>query len=159
MTLTAAPLLGTGTALSIGTLGGSPTYTAIAKLNKITPPTIKAGTEDISTLDSGIWRQYIKTLLDGGELKITGLYASGDPGQQALQTAALASPNQTNGATYPFKLQLPVDGAAGQTTTGDVIAFSGIVTEFAPGEVQADKTIPLEVSIKVSGAVTFTEGS
>jgi hypothetical protein len=160
MTLTAAPLVGIGTALSIGTLGGTPTFTVIGGIQKITPPEPKYGTEDVTTLaTTGNTRVKIKTLIDPGEYQIEGLNESADAGQIALEAAFLASSNQVNGAAYPFKLVLPINLAGGQATTGDTEAFNALVTSYSEGEVTIDKTIPFKATLTVTGPSTYTEGS
>ena len=160
MTQTAQPLIGLGTTLSIGTQGGSPTYTAIKGIKKITPPNGKWGWEDTTTLDTtGVDRIGIKTLREPGQVDIEGLYESADPGQVALQAAFSTPSNATNGGNYPFKLALPVDLAGGQVTTGDTAAFSAAVTEWAISDDEVDKVITFKAVLKISGAVTYTEGA
>jgi len=160
MTLTAAPQIGLGTVVSIGTLGASPTFTAIAKLKKVTPPQPKWGTEDTTTLDTtGNTRTFIKSLIDPGEFTLDGEYASADPGQIALSAAFLAPSNQANGAAYPFKVVLPVNLAGGQTTIGDTFTFSGLVTDFAVQDEDIDKIVMFKATIKISGAGTYAEGA
>ena len=162
MTLTATPQIGLGTAFSIGTLGGSPTYTAIGGNTKVVPPKPKWGTQDITTLSqTSTGRQWIKDLIDQGEAQGSGFWESADAGQQALQAAFLAPSNQASGANYPFKLVLPVNLAGGQTTTGDTFVFYGLVTDFSIGDAEPGKPIPYEFTIKINGtpAPTYTEGS
>ncbi len=160
MTLTAAPITGLGATLSIGTLGASPTFTVIGGDTKITPPEPKFGTEDTTTLaTAGGVRTFIKTLQDPGETTIEGNYESADPGQIALSTAAAAISNQLNGAAYPFKFTLPINGPGGQTTTGDVYAFNALVLSFAVSEVEAGKLVTFKSSLKLTGPITYTEGS
>jgi hypothetical protein len=162
MTITAAPQIGLGMTISIGTLGGSPTYTAILGNTKIVPPEPSWGTEDVTTLDAANpYRQFIKALLDQGEAEGSGFWESADPGQIALYAAFLAPSNQANGANYPFKLVLPVNKAGGQTTTGDTATFSALVTKFAMGEGDPGKPIPYKFTLKINGSPipTFVEGS
>lgn len=161
MTQTAQPIIGLGSALSIGTQGGTPTFTAIGKAKKITPPQPKWGTEDTTTLDAGpaATRTFMKTLLDPGEISVEGLYESADAGQTALQAAFLAVSNSTNGAAYPFKLALSVDLAGGQTTTGDTFTFSALVTDFAIVDVEVDKPFTFKATLKITGAVNGVLGS
>lgn len=160
MTQTAQPEIGLGAVLSIGTQGGSPTYTAVGKIKTIRAPQPKFGTEDVTTLDSaGGIRRFIKTLQDPGEMDVQVLWESADPGQVAVLAAFGTLSNSASGADFPFKLALPVDLAGGQTTTGDTFAFNGMVTEYTGPEVQVDKTITWSFKVKLDGAITFTEGS
>ena len=60
---------------------------------------------------------------------------------------------------YDFKVQLPVDAEAGQTTTGDLIAFSGIVTEAGGFDISLTKQADIGYTIELDGAWTVTAGS
>lgn len=162
MTLTATPQIGLGIVLSIGTLGGTPTYTAIGGNTKITPPEPKWGTEDITTIGQATpGKQFIKSLLDQGEASAEGFWESADAGQIAVYAAFLAPSNQAGGANYPFKLVLPINLAGGQTTTGDTATFSGLVTDFAVGAAEPGKPVPYKFTVKINGTPvpTFVEGS
>jgi hypothetical protein len=159
MTQSAQPLIGLGAALSIGTQGGSPTYIAVGKIKNIKPPSPKFGQEDVTTLDSGSVRRFIKTLQDPGEMDVSVYWESADAGQVAVLAAFSTLSNSTNGADYPWKLQFPVNLEGGQTSTGDLFAFSGFVSEYTGPETQPDKTITWGFKVKIDGAITITEGS
>ena len=160
MTLTAKPLVGIGAVLSIGTLGGTPTFTAINGIKQFKSPSQKWSTEDVTTLDStGGARVFVKTIQDPGGADISLMWESADAGQIALWNAFAASSNQANGAAYPFKLVLPINGAGGQTTTGDTFTFSALVTDVQNPEVQVDKAITWSVKLQVSGPITYVEGT
>jgi hypothetical protein len=160
MTQTAAPVIGLGAVLSIGTQGGSPTYAAVGKIKTIKAPQPKFGTEDTTTIDTaGGVRTFIKTLQDPGEMDVSVLWESADAGQVSVLAAFNTLSNSANGAAYPFKLALPIDLPGGQTTTGDTFTFNALVTEYTGPEVQADKTITWSFKCKLSGAITFAEGA
>jgi hypothetical protein len=159
MTVSAQPTIGLGAVLSIGTQGGSPTYTAIGKIKTIKAPQPKFGTEDVTTLDSGAIRKFIKTLQDPGEMDVSVLWESADVGQVAVLAAFATISNSANGADYPFKLALPVNLSGGETTTADIFTFSGLVTDYSGPELQPDKTITWSFKVKIDGAITFAEGS
>jgi hypothetical protein len=160
MTQTAQPLIGLGATLSIGTQGGTPTYTAINGVKKITPPKPKWGTEDVTTLATpNTGRRKIKTLLDNGEVAFEGEYESADPGQAAMSAAFLTPSNSASGAAYPFKLVLPIDLAGGQTTIGDTVTFNAMVTGWEMSDVEIDKAVTFSGSLTIDGPVTVTPGS
>lgn len=160
MTQTASPEIGLGGQLSIGTQGGSPTYTVINGIKQCKAPAGKWGTEDTTVLGTtGGFRTFVKTLCDEGEVDVSMIWESADTGQEALVTAYGTLSNSTNGGAYPFKLALPVDLSGGQTTTGDTYTFNALVTEFGRPELQPDKVILWSVRLKVTGAVTFAAGS
>lgn len=160
MTQTAQPILGLGTVISIGTQGASPTFTAVNKVKKVTPPKPKWDTEDVTTLDTpNTGRIFAKTLLNNGEVSIEGEWESADPGQVALAAALTSAPVAVYGQNYPFKIVLPVDTVGGQTSTGDTLTFSALVIGFEIGEASIDKIVPFSASLKVTGALTFVEGA
>ena len=160
MTQTAQPIIGLGAVLSIGTQTASPTYTVVNKIKKVTPPKPKWGTEDVTTLDTpNTGRLKIKTLLDNGEVQISGEWESADPGQVALAAAFSSAAIAVYGTAYPFKIALPIDIAGGQTTTGDTSTFNALVTGWEIDDVEIDKVVGFTASLTISGPITFTEGS
>lgn len=160
MTQSAAPIIGQGSQLSIGTQGGSPTFTAIVGIRSVKAPAGKWGTEDITTLTtSGFSRRFIKTLEEAGEADVSLIWESADPGQVAILAAYAQGSNIALGGDFPFKLVLPINLPGGQTTTADTLTFNALVTDFTRPEVQVDKTITWSFKLKVDGAVTITEGS
>jgi hypothetical protein len=160
MTQTATPLIGLGAALSIGTQGGSPTYTVVNGVKSVKLPDGKFGTEDVTVLGtSGYSRRFIKTLEEAGEVDVSMLWESADPGQAELLTAYATIENSTNGSKFPFKGALLINAPGGQVSTGDTFTFSAMVIGFKRPEVQPDKTIMWGVTLKVDGAVTLADGS
>jgi hypothetical protein len=148
-----------GTAVSAtgGTVTGG---TIINFVQKITPPKPKWGTWDKTNLNTpNTGRLKGKTLLDNGEVKIEGFYASADPGQTALAAAFLISPNSTNGDAFGFLIEEPVNLAGGQTTQGDIIVFNATVTEWEIGESETGKEIPFMSTLTVTGPITVTLGT
>lgn len=158
MTQVAAPLIGSGITMSIGTQGATPAYTAISGLTKVTPPAQKFGTTDVTTLTTG-FKKVLKTIPDYGEVTIEGIYESADPGQAALAAAFGTLANSTNGGDYPFEIQMPPNLAGGQTTTGDLVKFVGPVTEFATDQESAEKEVTFKATIKVNAAPVVTLGA
>ena len=142
---------GKGTVFSIGTSGLTPTYSAVAELKTFSFSGSKNDTEDVTNSDSaGRAREFIVTLLDAGEISLSGNYVASDAGQVAL-TAAFNS-----GAILPYKIQLPV--APNQTTSGDVITFIGLMVE-NDLNLSFDKAIAFSAKIRISGITTYTSGS
>jgi hypothetical protein len=47
----------------------------------------------------------------------------------------------------------------GQTTAGNLYAFSGYVQEFPAPDVQFDKVVNFKVTIKLTTVITLTQGS
>jgi hypothetical protein len=158
MPQTAAPLIGSGITMSIGTQGATPAYTPISGLTKVTPPPQKFGTTDTTTLTTG-YKKVMKTIPDYGEVTIEGIYESADPGQIALAAAFGTLANSTNGGDYPFEIQMPPNLAGGQTATGDLVKFVGPVTEFATDQESAEKEVTFKATIKVNAMPVVTLGS
>jgi hypothetical protein len=158
MTQTAAPLIGSGISISIGTQGATPSYTPIAGVTKITPPAQKFGTTDITTLATG-FKKVLKTIPDYGEVSIEGIYESADPGQAALAAAFAMLGNSTYGGDFPFEIQMPPNLAGGQTATGDLLKFLGPVTEFATDQESAEKEVTFKATIKVNAQPVVTLGA
>ena len=57
-----------GTLLKMGDGGSPEAFTTIAEVLDITGPQLEAGTEEVTNQDSAGWREYIVTLLSGGEV-------------------------------------------------------------------------------------------
>ena len=132
----------------------------VNKIKKITPPKPKWGTEDVTTLDTpNTGRRKIKTLLDQGEMQISGEWESADPGQVALAAAFSSAAIAVYGTAYPFKIALPIDIAGGQTTTGDTITFNAHVTGWEIDDVEIDKVVAFSAALTIDGAITFAEGA
>jgi len=142
---------GKGTVFSIGTAGVTPTYTGVSELKTFSFSGTKNDTEDVTNSDSaGRAREFLVTLLDSGEISVSGNYVASDAGQIAFRAAF------NSGVILPFKIQLPL--APGQTTLGDLFTFLGLVTENAL-DLQFDKATSFAGKVKISGLITYTEGS
>jgi hypothetical protein len=169
MTETAQPIIGVSSKLYIATSQATPPTiaagvvtggTAVGKIKTIKAPQPKFGTEDTTTLDTPVGtRTFIKTLQDPGDMDVNVLWESADPGQTAVLTAFNTQSNSANGAAFPFLLVLPTNLEGGQTTEGDAFAFSALVTDYSGPELQVDKTIAWSFKVKITGPITFTEGS
>jgi predicted secreted protein len=144
---------GFGTILSIGTSGGTPTYTAIAEIKGIQLSGSQNKTEDVTNMGSpGRAEEFIVTTLMAGEFTLNGNKESlsGDAGQVAMNAAF------SSGAVLPFKIVFPLGPA--QTTTGDTYTFTAMVEELS-WDSQFDKAITFSAKLKVSGVITATAGS
>lgn len=144
---------GKGTVFSIGTVGDTPVYTPVAELKTFSFSGTKNDSEDITNSDSaGRYKEWLVTLADSGEISIAGNYVPADAGQIAFDSAF------DSGLRYPFKIQLPINPNAGQTTVGDTISFLGFVTE-NDLDIDYSKAITFQSKIKITGPRTFTTGS
>jgi predicted secreted protein len=149
--ITVSPAPGTQTAVNFtATLL---TYTKVAELKTLDFSGSKNDTEDVTNFDSaGRAKEFVVTLLDMGEIKISGNYIVTDAGQTAFRAAFLS------GLKLSFEIQLPINTNAGQTTSGDVWTFLGAVTEL-DNTFAYDKAITFSATVKVSGLIDVTPGS
>lgn len=116
------------------------TYTDLAEVLSITPPSIAVETIDATHMgsDDG-FREFIASLKDGGECAVTLNYV--EASATLLQTLVLAG-------RETFKITL-----AG----GSTLIFTGIPTSFAIDEVVIDDKMTMTFNIKVSGKPVYAE--
>ena len=114
------------------------TYTALAEVLSITPPSISVETVDVTHMgsDDG-FREYIASLKDGGEVTVNLNYV--EASATLLQTLVLAG-METFRVTFP-----------GSST----FTFTGIPTAFSFDDVVIDDKVAMSLTIKVSGKPVF----
>jgi hypothetical protein len=147
---------GKGTIFSIGVAGSPETFTAVAQVKTPQLSGQKASYDDITNLDSpqsgaAIVEEALPAKMSPGEIALAGIFLPGDAGQTALGSAFASQ------ALTDFKLQLPK--APGQTTSGNLYAFSGYVQDYPAPEVSFDKTVTFKCTIKLNTLLTVTPGS
>ena len=143
--------IGKGTVLKFGS-------TAVAQLKTLQFAGQKINFEDISNLDSPVLGtsavplgENLPNKAEPGTMALAGIFLPSDTGQLALETAYLGA------ALSSFSIQLPM--GPGQTTQGNLYAFSGYIVEQPLPDVQFDKTLTFKTTIQVAGAITITPGS
>jgi hypothetical protein len=114
------------------------TYTALAEVLSVTPPSISVETIDATHMgsDDG-FREFIASLKDGGECTVNMNYV--EASATLLQTLVLAG-------METFKITFP-----GSST----VVFTGIPTAFTFDDVVIDDKIAMSLTIKVSGKPVF----
>lgn len=131
-----------GTTLKFTPAGG--TQVVVGKLTSVGEIAPEAEEVDITTLEStGGYREYMQGFRDSGELEITGFHDADDAGQTALRTAF------ASGASGAFEVKFPDDTA---------VTFSGFIKSHTIGSAEVDGAIGFGAMIRISGAVTVTEG-
>lgn len=131
-----------GTTLKFTPAGG--TQVVVGKLTSVGEIAPEAEEVDITTLEStGGYREYMQGFRDSGELEITGFHDADDAGQTALRTAF------ASGASGAFEVKFPDDTA---------VTFSGFIKSHTIGSAEVDGAIGFGAAIRISGAVTVTEG-
>ena len=101
------------------------TYTVISRQGSLTGLGLSVKTEDVTAQDSGTpWRQYVPTLLDGGNLSFDMFFIPGDVGQNAVLALFTGRGwNNTPGLPIPFKLVFSDPDATVWTYNGFVTSF------------------------------------
>jgi len=128
---------------------GGTTFTSIPEVKGLIVPETQIEYQDATNLDStGGFREFIPGLNDAGEITIPAGYTSG--------AYAEAEGYRSNKTLVYFKTELPKE--TGQTTTGDLFEFTGYISPALETNDVGD-IIALNLNIRTSGAVTFTEGS
>jgi hypothetical protein len=145
---------GRGTVVSIGGLtgGGGTTFTPILELKSSGISGSEWTEEDVSNFNSGANKEWLTTMLDSGTVDLAGNRITGDPGQQALAAAF------DSGLKYDFKIQLPINSQAGQTTSGDLFTFSALVKS-SETTIETTKAVTRNFKLHISGPITETAGS
>lgn len=135
-----------GTQLQRGTNPLAPTgYTTIAEVIKITRSGSKADLADVTNMDSGVFREFLPTVLDSGEVSIEFNLLPGS----ATQATLLSDFN--NQTLSPYKIELP-GGTLGTWIFNAYVVSDDFDLEYSK---QGHKTVKL----KITGGVTYTAGT
>jgi hypothetical protein len=151
-----ASVLGTATVVSIGSITGgtgTETFVPIDEISDAKFSGRKRATTTTTNFQSLNKARKLGTILDCGTLSLTFNRVPNDPGQLALSAA------NVEGSAYDFTVQLPVNAKVGQTTKGDLITLSGIVTECSGFDVSLSKQAEITATIEIDGDYSFTAGS
>ena len=108
--------------------------------------------EDTTNFQSGISKEYLKTLLDSGKMALVGNRVSTDAGQTALRAAFLDNAN-----AYGFQLMYPLE--PGQTTTGDTEVFNALVESYDVTDQHAARSSRSRPACSAPDPRSYTEGS
>ena len=148
---------GNSTTISIGGYTGSTseTFTAIGEVKDASRTGLKRGIAEVTSFSSGNRARKLATVLDEGQVEFTCARIANDAGQLALLAAAYVEPP----VAYDFQVQLPVNPHAGQTTVGDLYAFSALVSLPGTFDISLTKESDLKFTLDIDGAVTVTRGS
>jgi hypothetical protein len=142
---------GLGTLLQINTSGDSPpSWTTINEVIDFSMSG-KNMFDDTTNMQSTA-KEFLATLPDPGKLTCTMNRVSTDAGQKAIFNA-FNTRNRMN-----FQIVLPINYAAGQTTTGDTYSFLAYVETLQP-DFKTDKKVVSKMDLQITGGVGFVEGS
>lgn len=146
----AAPLFGTtvaypgyGSSLASGGTTGS-AYTNIGQLKKFNFNGLKADFDEITNLSSpSIFKEWMKTTVDGSEVSFDGVLNPTDTVTQSLLTNIATSGSN---ALFYWKIT---------TTDGSTFVFTAYVSDFKLGA-EYNKAITFSGSLKIVGNITAT---
>lgn len=132
-----------GAAFEIGD-GGDPSeaFTAVAQVRTISGPSMSAETIDVSTHDGAGYREFVASLLDGGEVTLDIVW---DP---VAATHTAMHDDLEARALRNVRIVWPDAG----TTTW---AFAGQFTGLSPNA-PVDGELSASVTFKLSGAITIS---
>jgi tail tube protein len=131
-----------------GTAGTS--FTNVAQLKNVKFSGLKADFDDITNLDSptggaglAVFKEYLKTMVDGDTVTFDGVHNPADPTTQALLANL-----QTAGQSALFFWQIVL-------TNGSTLKFQGYVSDYKEN-VEYNKAITFSGAIKIVGPITAT---
>jgi hypothetical protein len=147
---------GIGATISIGVAGSPESFVPIAQRTTYAFSGQTVSYDDVSSLDSpivagGALEENIPAKYSGGTFKATGAFLPSDTGYTALMSAFNA------GTLTDFKVQLPKGN--GQTTAGNLYAFSAFISDMPLPDVSFDKAMTVSLTLKINTAITITPGS
>jgi len=131
-----------GTYVPVGDITSAP-YKA-GELGTVSTTNLQSTTEEIAPV-----------LQKLGTIPLKGNRVSTDAGQALLYTNFQTVPK----APIFWKLQLPVNLAGGQTTTGDLFSGSAWVIGYQIEDVEPTKVVTFTANLTVIGTATLVEGS
>jgi len=119
----------------------------------ITPPASEHGEMEATLLNSATCeRLFHSGWRDNGEAVVRLRWLDSD--YETIQNAT----TELLGRDYLFRIKLPLE--VGDTNPA-ILAWSGFIKSIAPAEfsVDSDDSLEQEITIRVSGTITFGEGS
>lgn len=128
---------------------GSPeVWDELEECKNIDGPTASSGQTETTHLRSTA-KEFLAQLPDNGEVTLTCNFTAGTE-QMRLRTmfTSQADPQR-------FRIKVPTDATK---TTFHIFSFSASVTRWATSEA-VDNAVPLNITLKVTGDVTYTTGS
>lgn len=136
---------GLGFQLQMGDGASPENFTAIAAIQDLKAPAIKADTVDATTHQSPGWKEKLVTLLDGGDVSFPIIY---DPAEATHKNAA-------GGLSYVMLQKILKNWKIRMTDDAhSFITFAAFVTDFQV-EGPVENLMKATIKLTVSGAVTL----
>ena len=136
-----------GTLIKFGDGGDPESFTAVAEISNISGPGFSMDTAEVTHHESiGAFKEFVGTLLDGGEVTLEGnwLPANATQGLNASGSLMYAYMNRT---VDNYQIVWPDSGSTEWT-------FAALVTNIEPGSDVSDKSA-VSFTLKVTGQPTF----
>lgn len=134
---------GFGTLLKLGDEASPEVWTTIAEITGLTGPGEKLDLIECTHMESpSNYKEYIPSLVDGGEVSIDLNFLPGNSVQQSIRTAMTARTKKHFQITWT-------------NTGGTKYAFYGYVTSFQPSAKINDK-LSASITIKVTSTISLT---
>jgi|SRR5579863_8554889 len=118
-------------------------YSPVAQLKNITFGGLTVDFDEITNLDSGLFKEWMKTLVDAKEISFEGVLKPLDASQQSLLTNI-----QTAGAAALEYWRV-------QLVEGSTLDFTGYVSDYTP-KIEHNKAVTFGGKIKITGGITAT---
>src|SRR5437899_1567260 len=139
-----AAFAGRGRLLQYIQRGPTPaTCVTVAELRKLAFTGTKLDTADVTNMQSGVFREYIATLLDSGELSFEGNYLPQDATQDQVFRTFFNTAKQAT-----WQIVLP-------STSGPAGGAGGNIT-FVAWVVSVDISVPVDKEASISGKLKIT---
>lgn len=133
-----------GTLLKRGDGGSPETFTTVPEVRSISGPSMETDEAEVTTHSSaasGAFREFILTLIDAGTIEFDINYVPSDAVHLGIRNDFLARTKRNWQLVLPGSIQ--------------TISFTGYV-KTAPLEFPVDDAITMKVTIRLTGAVTFS---
>lgn len=133
-----------GTLVKRGDAGAPENFTTIANVKDIDGPGMKVDFEDVTTHSSaaaGLFKEWLPTLMDGGNVKFDVLWDPNDVTHTGLQA------DQSSQVKRNFQIVFP-------TTPTKTASFAAYVDDFS-FKAAVKNVLMRQLSLKVSGPVTI----
>jgi predicted secreted protein len=130
-------------------------YITVTELRKLAFTGTKLDTSDVTNMQSGVFREYIATLLDSGELTFEGNYVPNDATQDQVFRTFFNTAKQ---ATWQIVLPSTSGVGAGQVNSGTGIGGNIVFVGWVASvdiSLPVDKEGTISGKIKITGAITI----
>lgn len=143
---------GRGSSLQYSSNPPSIPYAVLQEVKSFQFSGSKADLADVTNYESGIFREWLPTLNDSGEATFSGNLIPNDTSEQAL----IGFFNSQTLVTWEFVL--PANPAQGYNASLGTFTFTAYVTSLERA-IPHDKEATISVKLKITGQITYTQGS